>query len=178
MSSDAAIKKFLEPLIGKPESAQAPGSSAPSDAAASHVTEAILQELQQNYEAERDRRRKLEDQLQRNEKDLKKKISSLENNIQQLTTVYYDLFVEQSKWKVENAINLRKIEKKNLLIASMENAITDLREELAQKQLSEEDSDESLDRKQQITRSKEIRQLKQFAHSKLVKPVRGGKPKP
>jgi len=37
---------------------------------------------------------------------MKKKISSLENNIQQLTTVYYDLFVEQSKWKVENAINL------------------------------------------------------------------------
>lgn len=60
----------------------------------------------------------------------------------------------------------------------MENAITDLREELAQKQLSEEDSDDELDRKQQITRSKEIRALKQFAHSKLVKPVRGGKPKP
>ena len=62
----------------------------------------------------------------------------------------------------------------------MENAITDLREEMVQKQLSDDDNDseESLDRKQQITRSKEIRALKQFAHSKLVKPVRGGKPKP
>jgi len=63
-SNDAAIRKFLEPMIGRPESAQAPGST-PQPESAGHVAEAVLQELQQNYEAERDRRRKLEEQIQR-----------------------------------------------------------------------------------------------------------------
>lgn len=75
-------------------------AGAPNVDGNNHVTEAVLQELQQNYEAERERRKKIEEQVQKNEKDLKKKISSLENNIQQLTNVYYDLYVEQSKWKV------------------------------------------------------------------------------
>ena len=66
----------------------------------------LIRELQENYEQEKEKRKKAEEQLLRNEKDVRKKLTSLENNIQQLTSVYHDLYVEQSKWKIENTINL------------------------------------------------------------------------
>ena len=80
----------------------------------------------------------MEEQLLRNEKDVKKKLTSLENNIQQLTSVYHDLYVEQSKWKIENTINLRRLEKKENHIMGLENVIGDLKEELARKRRGEE----------------------------------------
>lgn len=91
ITTDIEVKNLIESQV-----------TAESDPETSH----LIKELQENYEQEKEKRKKAEEQLLRNEKDVKKKLTSLENNIQQLTSVYHDLYVEQSKWKIENTINL------------------------------------------------------------------------
>lgn len=71
------------------------------------------------YEAEKEKRKKAEDQMAKYEKSMQKKLMQLENNICQLTHAYYDLVVVQQRYKVDNIFLKKSLEEKDVFILSL-----------------------------------------------------------
>lgn len=85
-----------------------------------------------------------EEKIKRQEKNMNKKLSQLENNICQLTHSYYDLLIVQQRHKVDNIFLKKKLEEKDISIFSLKEKIRDLEDQnrdLEQQQwVNEEDS--------------------------------------
>lgn len=61
--------------------------------------------LEIELEEEKERNRNLENQMVEGERALKKKVATLENNLEQLTNMYHQLASQKSLWKVDNQVS-------------------------------------------------------------------------
>ena len=88
-----------------------------------------LGRLLEEYEAEKEKRKKSEDSLAKYERSMQKKLVQLENNICQLTHAYYDLVVVQQRYKVDNIFIKKELETKDITIQMMKEKIKDLEDQ-------------------------------------------------
>ena len=81
------------------------------------------------YEEEKEKRKKNEENMAKYEKNMQKKLMQLENNICQLTHAYYDLVVVQQRYKVDNIFLKKKLDEKDVAIRSLKEKIKDLEDQ-------------------------------------------------
>ena len=79
-----------------------------------------------DYENEKEKRKKAEDNLAKYEKNMQKKLVQLENNICQLTHAYYDLVVVQQRYKVDNIFLKKNLEEKDIMVRIQKEKIKEL----------------------------------------------------
>lgn len=60
--------------------------------------------LEIELDEEREKNRAIEDRMSEGERGLKKKVVTLENNLEQLTNMYHQLASQKSIWKVDNQV--------------------------------------------------------------------------
>ena len=84
------------------------------------------EKLLNDYENEKEKRKKAEDNLAKYEKNMQKKLVQLENNICQLTHAYYDLVVVQQRYKVDNIFLKKNLEEKDIMVRIQKEKIKEL----------------------------------------------------
>lgn len=95
------------------------------------------------YETEKEKRKKAEDNLAKYEKNMQKKLVQLENNICQLTHAYYDLVVVQQRYKVDNIFLKKNLEEKDIMVRIQKEKIRELEDQNRElEQYNEEDRGE------------------------------------
>ena len=96
-----------------------------------------------DYENEKEKRKKAEDNLAKYEKNMQKKLVQLENNICQLTHAYYDLVVVQQRYKVDNIFLKKNLEEKDIMVRIQKEKIKELEDQNRElEQYNEEDRGE------------------------------------
>ncbi len=145
--------------------------------------------LLEDFENEKEKRKKAEDSLNKYEKNMQKKLMQLENNICQLTHAYYDLVVVQQRYKVDNIFLKKHIEERDITIKTMKEKIKDLEDQNRELELGNHEEDEDLTPAQKEDKrlkmeveasSKKFDQLlekmkpQNSANPKIVKVLKGG----
>ena len=96
-----------------------------------------------DYENEKEKRKKAEDNLAKYEKNMQKKLVQLQNNICQLTHAYYDLVVVQQRYKVDNIFLKKNLEEKDIMVRIQKEKIKELEDQNRElEQYNEEDRGE------------------------------------
>ncbi|EAR95613.3 kinesin motor catalytic domain protein (macronuclear) [Tetrahymena thermophila SB210] len=89
-------------------------------------------ELEIKLDESREREAKLQDFITSDEKTRMKKITTLENNMQDLTKMYYEQQSQSQNWKVDSQVTDNKIQRKNERIIELENELSKTKDELIQ----------------------------------------------
>jgi hypothetical protein len=84
--------------------------------------------LEMELDEERDKNRTLEATMTDGEKILKKKVNTLENNLEQLTQMYHQLNTQKSTLKVDNQVTEKKLARKTERILGLEKQLLDTKE--------------------------------------------------
>ncbi|CAD7928153.1 unnamed protein product [Amoebophrya sp. A120] len=87
--------------------------------------EAAVTKLEMELASERERAADLHDKLKDGDRPLKRKVSQLDKNLEQLTVMYHKLVSQNSGLKVECQVNEKKVVRKDQRIAALENSLRD-----------------------------------------------------
>jgi len=87
-------------------------------------------QLEIELDDSKEKYKSLESAISEGDRALKRKVLSLERNIEQLTLMYHQLVSQKSSLKVECQVNEKRIQRKNERITSLEKQLAQTREQV------------------------------------------------
>ena len=140
------------------------------------------EKLMADYENEKEKRRKAEENLAKYEKAMQKKLVQLENNICQLTHAYYDLVVVQQRYKVDNIFLKKNLEEKDIIVRIQKDKIKELEDQNRELEQGDDDREERTNKGLKMEVEESLRKFEEKVEKKansphqpnIVKVIKGG----
>lgn len=141
------------------------------------VTQAKLKKLESELLHEAEKNNELQEKLKDGDKPLKRKVSQLDKNLEQLTVMYHKLVSQNSGLKVESQVNEKKINRKEQRIQQLERNLREAKNKYEKLLTQCTNLTAAMDvmgkARQGVDRERVIRRA-----SNIVKPMKGGSHRP